>query len=225
MPRMPSVPLISARPSLARSATGASPARSNASAVGSTAPSGPHTSPSPTRASAQWLSGARSPLAPSEPCSRTTGVMSFASSASWRSTISGRTPEYASARLRARSNSRARTTSGSTASPMPVACERTSASCSSAVRSAGMAVAAREPKPVVTPYTGVSPATKPSTRAAERVIASRASAPSTAGRWWRATATTSAAESPRPWSTTGGAVFGGEVRASVGPSIPWQSVP
>ena len=75
MPRMPSVPLMRARPSLARSVTGARPARASASAVGSTPPSAAHTSPSPISASAQWLSGARSPLAPSEPCSRTTGVM------------------------------------------------------------------------------------------------------------------------------------------------------
>ena len=38
-------------------------------------PSGSSTSPSPISASAQWASGARSPLAPSDPCSGTTGVM------------------------------------------------------------------------------------------------------------------------------------------------------
>jgi hypothetical protein len=36
-------------------------------------------------------------------------------------------------------------------SPIPAACERTSATWSSAVRSAGMAVLASDPKPVVTP--------------------------------------------------------------------------
>lgn len=67
------------------------------------------------------------------------------------SAIWGRAPEYAMARLRARRKSIARTTSGSTVSPMPAACDRTNATCSSAVRSAGMTVLASEPKPVVTP--------------------------------------------------------------------------
>ena len=90
MPRMPSVPLISASPSFARSATGASPARGERRRRSATvAPSASHTSPSPISASAQWLSGARSPLAPSEPCSRTTGVRPWRSSASCRSTSCG----------------------------------------------------------------------------------------------------------------------------------------
>ena len=60
-------------------------------------------------------------------------------------------PERAIDRLRARSSSIARTTSRSTGSPMPAACERISASCISAVRSGGMTVLASDPKPVVTP--------------------------------------------------------------------------
>ena len=68
-----------------------------------------------------------------------------------RSTTSGRTPEQPMASVRARSSIMARTTSRSTAGPMPAACERTSASWSSAVRSAGMLVVASEPKPVDTP--------------------------------------------------------------------------
>ncbi len=55
------------------------------------------------------------------------------------------------ARLLARSSIMARTTSRSTGGPIPAACDRTSATCSSAVRSAGMDVVANEPKPVVTP--------------------------------------------------------------------------
>ena len=47
------------------------------------------TSPSPISASATWASGARSPLAPSDPCSRTTGVMPALSMASSASATSG----------------------------------------------------------------------------------------------------------------------------------------
>ena len=72
MPSMPSVPLMSARPSLARSASGSSPA-SRARRRPRRVAVGVATSPSPISASAQWASGARSPLAPSEPCSGTTG--------------------------------------------------------------------------------------------------------------------------------------------------------
>ena len=180
MPRMPSVPLMSARPSLARSVTGSRPSAASASRVGPSRPSRSHTSPSPIRARAQWASGARSPLAPSEPCSRTTGVMPAPSRASCRSTSSGRAPERAIARLRARSSSMARTTSCSTRSPMPAAWDRTSATCSSAVRSGAITVSARAPKPVVTPYTGSPPATNPATSSAERSMAARAESASRA---------------------------------------------
>ncbi len=53
--------------------------------------------------------------------------------------------------LRARSSIIARTTSRSTGGPMPVACDRTSARCSSPRRPSGIQVLASEPKPVVTP--------------------------------------------------------------------------
>src|SRR5207247_460080 len=67
MPRIPSVPLTSARPSFAASVSGSIPAAASAWLVASRPPSGPNTSPSPISASAQWAKGARSPLAPSEP--------------------------------------------------------------------------------------------------------------------------------------------------------------
>ena len=83
MPSMPSVPLISARPSLASSVSGASPAsaarRPPAERRRRAAPRPRRSAPART-----WASGARSPLAPSEPCSRTTGVMPALSSASDR---------------------------------------------------------------------------------------------------------------------------------------------
>ena len=75
------------RPARARRAASAAAAGDDVARRRST------TSPSPISASAQWASGARSPLAPSEPCSRTTGVMPALSSASCRSTSSGRAPE------------------------------------------------------------------------------------------------------------------------------------
>ena len=82
MPSIPSVPLISARPSLAISVTGSMPASASACAAGTGVPPGSATSPSPISTSAQCASGARSPLAPSEPCSGTTGVIPALSSAS-----------------------------------------------------------------------------------------------------------------------------------------------
>ncbi len=75
IPSIPSVPLISASPSLARSCTGDRPAAASASAAGISAPDASRTSPSPISASAQCASGARSPEQPSEPYSRTTGVI------------------------------------------------------------------------------------------------------------------------------------------------------
>ena len=72
---MPSVPLISASPSLASSSTGDRPASLSATAAGRRTPWRSVTSPSPISASAQCDSGARSPEQPSEPYSCTTGVM------------------------------------------------------------------------------------------------------------------------------------------------------
>ena len=66
------VPLMSARPSFGASRTGASPARASASAPGRR-PAAVCTSPSPMSTSARWASGARSPLAPTDPRLGTTG--------------------------------------------------------------------------------------------------------------------------------------------------------
>ena len=73
------------------------------------------------------------------------------SSASIVSATTGRAPERPSASDRARRSIIARTTSRSTGGPMPAACERTSARCSSSRRAAGIDVLASEPKPVETP--------------------------------------------------------------------------
>ena len=75
MPSMPSVPLMSARPSFSPRRTGVMPAAARALAASVARPSASRTSPSPMATSAQCASGARSPEQPSEPYSRTTGVM------------------------------------------------------------------------------------------------------------------------------------------------------
>ena len=121
MPSIPSVPLISARPSFSRSTTGARPAARSASAAGMRAPCASVTSPSPVSASAQWASGARSPEQPSEPCSWTTGVMPALSSAAYAVAVSGWTPVWPVASVERRSSIIARTTSRSTSGPLPAA--------------------------------------------------------------------------------------------------------
>ena len=88
IPSMPSVPLIRASPSLASSSTGVSPAAARASAAGIRVPSASRTSPSPISARAQCESGARSPEQPSDPYSRTTGVIPDDSSAAISSAVS-----------------------------------------------------------------------------------------------------------------------------------------
>ena len=196
---MPSVPLISARPSFARRVSGSISASARASAAGRRAPSS-STSPSPIRTRAQCARGARSPLAPSEPCSGTTGVMPAFNSRNMASATSGLAPEYPIARDRARSSTIARTTSRSTGSPNPAACERIRARCSCSRCSAGIGVVASEPNPVETPYAGSGAAASCSTILALSAIASRASSESSTPASLRATATTSAGASPVPAS-------------------------
>ena len=155
---MPSVPLISARPSLAASSTGVRPAAESASAAGISTPFASRTSPSPISARAQWDRGARSPEQPSEPYSRTTGVMPCDNRDAISCAVSRRTPVCPVARVESRSSISARTTSRSTSGPEPAACERTSDFWSWVRISVGMCRVARAPKPVEMPYDGVSAA-------------------------------------------------------------------
>ena len=178
---MPSVPLISARPSLAASSTGVSPAAASASAAGIRVPAASRTSPSPISASAQCDSGARSPEQPSEPYSRTTGVIPCASSPASSCAVSRRTPVWPVASVESRSSISARTTSRSTSGPEPAACERTSERCSWARISVGMCRVASAPKPVEMPYAGVGAWASSSTTARARSIAASASSPSRTG--------------------------------------------
>ena len=176
MPSMPSVPLISARPSLATSWTGSRPAAARASAAGIRVPDASRTSPSPISASAQWDSGARSPEQPSEPYSRTTGVMPWLSRSASSWAVAGRTPVCPVVSVESRSSISPRTTSRSTSGPEPAACERTSERCSWARISVGMCRVASAPKPVEMPYAGVGAAASSSTTARARSSAVTASA-------------------------------------------------
>ena len=102
------VPLISESPSFGASATGSSPARSSASAPGRRSPSN-HASPSPTSGSARCASGARSPLAPTEPRAGTYGRTPRSRHSSRSSTVSTRAPEFPFASAFARRSIAART--------------------------------------------------------------------------------------------------------------------
>ena len=148
---MPSVPLISARPSFSASTTGSRPAARSASAAQHRAPDASRTGPSPISASAQCASGARSPEQPSEPCSWTTGVMPADSIAAYAPAVAARTPVRPVASVESRSSISARTTSRSTSSPDPAACERISPRWSSSRFETGMCSVASAPNPVETP--------------------------------------------------------------------------
>ena len=120
------VPLTSERPSFAWSRCGSSPARSSASPPGSRSPPN-HASPSPTSGSARCASGARSPLAPTEPRDGTTGSTPRSRHSSSSSTSSGRAPERPFASAFARSSIAARTISSGIrlAHPARVAAQET----------------------------------------------------------------------------------------------------
>ena len=114
------VPLMRASPSFGPSSRGASPARRSPSAPGTTSPP-IRTRPRPRRGSARWASGARSPLAPTDPRLGTAGSTSASRRAISASMICGRTPECPRARVLARSSNIPRTVSSSSGSPSPEA--------------------------------------------------------------------------------------------------------
>ncbi len=122
MPSMPSVPLISARPSFSRSCTGSMPGgRERLRGRHRCSPAASRTTPSPRMASAQWASGARSPEQPRLPYSCTTGVMPAFSSAAYARTVSSLAPVCPVARVASRSSMSALVTSVSTSGPDPAA--------------------------------------------------------------------------------------------------------
>jgi hypothetical protein len=138
------VPLSSARPSFASSRRGSNPAWASASAPetkgeGRRAKDSMPSSfvlclssgvrmaaePSPISTCAMWASGARSPLAPTEPRDGTSGTTPWFSSASSASTTARRTPDAPRDRLAAVSSIIARTASGGSGAPTPAAWLRT----------------------------------------------------------------------------------------------------
>ena len=144
------VPLMSARPSFGASRTGASPARASASAP-DRRPEAVCTSPSPMRTSARWASGARSPLAPTDPRLGTTGWTAALSIAMSRSSVSSRMPEWPRASTLARSAIIARTTGTGRRSPTPAAWLRSRLICSASSASGAMRTSANDPNPVLMP--------------------------------------------------------------------------
>ncbi len=144
------VPLSSARPSFGPSASGARPASARATSEGRRRPS-KKTSPTPIIAAAMWASGARSPDAPTDPCTGTTGVTPRASIVCKRATVSRCTPEAPWARLPSFRAIISRTIGVGVASPTPAACESTMLRCSLARSASAMRTLASLPKPVFTP--------------------------------------------------------------------------
>jgi hypothetical protein len=144
------VPLMRARPSFGPSATGERPAVRSASAPGRCTPSR-FASPSPTSTREMWASGARSPLAPTEPREGTTGCTRAFSSAIRASSVLARTPEYPHASTFARSAIVARTARLESGSPTPAAWLRSRFNCRVLKASCGIRTSANEPKPVLMP--------------------------------------------------------------------------
>ena len=196
------VPLSSARPSLACSSRGSRPAASRALAAGTRRPSY-STSPRPIRGSARWASGARSPDAPTLPCSGTTGWMPRSRNSSRRSTTSGRQPLWPSARVLARRSSIARTVAASNGAPTPTAWLTSRLRWRCAASAGSMRRLARSPKPVVTPYTASPDATIDSIVRRLASIRSRAAGSRVARAPWRATASTASRVRSWPVRTTG----------------------
>ena len=144
------VPLISASPSLARSATGSSPTAASASAPGSERPS-TLASPSPIITALMWASGARSPDAPTEPCAGTSGTTPRASMPSSNSTSDQRTPEAPRPNEASLSAIIRRTIGAGVGSPTPAEWERTRFRCSVATSAGATRTEASLPKPVLMP--------------------------------------------------------------------------
>ncbi len=144
---------------------------------------------------AMCASGARSPEAPTEPCSGTTGVTRRSIMATSMSMTSGRTPDTPMDSECARSSSMARTTSRGVAGPTPALCERSRFSCRVRTSSGAMCVSLSLPKPVVTPYTTLFSRTAVSTTRRLACTRCRASPGSSTRTSPRATSTTSSSVS------------------------------
>ena len=174
------VPLFSAKPSLQLKRTGDKSNFSSTLRAGKRSPL-KITSPKPSSGSAKCDSGAKSPLAPTEPNSGTTGVMPKLSKASISLSTRVRMPECPPNSVLRRITSIARATSTGNGVPtqtawltiklccnssirlslevspdavLAVSASLSSAFCSVRRRSAANSRSALEPNPVVTPYKG-----------------------------------------------------------------------
>ena len=110
--------------------------------------------------------GAKSPDAPTEPWLGTKGTKPALNTANKVSTTTLRTPEKPLASDAALVASISRTTSGARGSPTPTLWDRIRLSCKVSRAVASIRVEASLPKPVLTPYTGASPAAAACTMAA-----------------------------------------------------------
>ncbi len=144
------VPFSNASPSLGSSTSGATPAWASAACAERNSPL-TRACPSPSSSNARCASGARSPLAPTEPFSGIQGMTPALNSASSVSTTSRRTPEWPRARLIILVAMTRRTTSSASSAPIPAQCDNTRLRCNSANRSGAMRVWASLPKPVLMP--------------------------------------------------------------------------
>ena len=191
------VPLMSEIPSFGPSVAGARPAAASIAAAGPRSPART-SSPSPRMASARCARGARSPLAPTLPCSGTSGWSPAFSMPARSSGSTAREPEKPFASTLARSSIIARTSRSGISGPTPVAWLRTRFTCSSARRSAGIATSDSLPKPVVTPYTASPAAARRSTTPRVTAMRSRAEGASATGAPSSATRRTSHRQSESP---------------------------
>ena len=192
------VPLTRERPSLLARRIGSRPTDRSAAVPLRSSPS-TTACPSPTSGSARCASGARSPLAPTDPRAGTHGSTPRFRHSRRSSTVVTCAPEKPFASAFARSSIAARTTSSGYGSPTPHAWLRSRRSWSSSASSSGMWADTKRPNPVFTPYV-CSPRT-PSTSSRAARIFSRAESASVAVPPWTATSHTSARARSSPVRT------------------------
>ncbi len=177
------VPLMRASPSLASRTRGSRPRACRTSPAPTRAPAGPSTCPSPMSTSARWASGARSPLAPTEPRPGIHGVTSASSSHRSWSMTSGRTPECPPARLAARRITMPRASARLRGGPQPTAWLRIRLRCSSSSCAPGDDRVGQLPEARVDPVDLRSSPVSRRRRISRQVVTRRrASSPSRAGR-------------------------------------------
>ena len=147
------VPFNSARPSFEHRVMGLHPILFIIVSPSTTSPS-ISTSPNPSRGKHIWARGERSPDAPNEPCSYTTGIMLLLNISTRRSTVTSCTPEWPYESDCTFRRSIRRAISDGTRWPVPHACDIIRFFCSCERFSLSTEILHKEPNPVVTPYIG-----------------------------------------------------------------------